>query len=165
FGSPGVGKTHVAAVCVKIYILNMEPVFRHELSTVPQEVDYPVFSTVAELLLYVRDSFVQRDLSENDVLKRYWAAPLLVLDDLGGEKISEWSAKTLYTIINRRYVQRLPVVITSAMNLKEFQDRYNAASAAVGSAIARRITETSKILSLHAAQKTTAPGRNKEEDR
>jgi DNA replication protein DnaC len=78
------------------------------------------------------------------------------LDDLGGEKVTEWSAKTLYTVINRRYAGKQPVVITSAMNLKELEDRYNAASARTGSAIAMRISETSKILSLQAARKTMA---------
>ncbi|MBF0456891.1 MAG: ATP-binding protein [Nitrospirae bacterium] len=164
FGRPGVGKTHVAALCVRSFILRMEPVFREEGGTVPQEVAYPLFSTVADMLLAVRDSFRQRDFSENDVLKRYSAAPLLVLDDLGGEKVTEWSAKTLYAIINRRYAERRPVVITSAMNLKELEDRYNTASASTGSAIAIRITETSKILSLQAARKTAAPGRKRRTD-
>lgn len=164
FGRPGVGKTHVAALCLRSFILRMEPVFREDVGTVPQAVEYPLFSTVADMLLAVRDSFRQRDFSENDILKKYSTAPLLVLDDLGGEKITEWSAKTLYAVINRRYAGRQPLIITSAMNLKELEDRYNAASARTGSAIAIRITETSKILSLQAARKTTASGRKRRTD-
>ncbi|MCG6551591.1 MAG: ATP-binding protein [Candidatus Magnetominusculus sp. LBB02] len=161
FGRPGVGKTHVAALCVRGFILAMEPVFRQEHGTVPQEVGYPAFSTVADMLLAVRDSFRQKEFSENDILKKYSSAPLVVLDDLGAEKVTEWSAKTLYSVINRRYADNLPLIITSAMNLKELEDRYNAASPGIGSAIAVRISETSKILSLHAARKKAASGRKR----
>ncbi len=161
FGASGVGKTYLAALCLKMFLLSMEPVFREDMGTVPQDVGFPMFSTVPDMLLAVRDTFKQRDLSENDVLKRYSVTPLLVLDDLGGEKITEGSATTLYTIINRRYAGKQPLVITSSMNLKELEDGYNAASAKTGSAIAIRITETSKILSLQAARKTMARGRKR----
>ncbi|MEO5360993.1 MAG: ATP-binding protein [Nitrospirota bacterium] len=164
FGRSGVGKTHIATLCVKTFILRMEPVFRGETGTVPQEAEYPLFTTAADMLLSVRDSFRQRDFSENDMLKRYSSAPLLVLDDLGGEKVTEWSAKTLYTVINRRYAGVLPVIITSAMNLKELEDRYNAPGSQTGSAMAQRISETSKILSLQPAQKKTASGRKRRTD-
>jgi DNA replication protein DnaC len=39
--------------------------------------------------------------------------PLLVLDDLGAEKLTEWAAGTLYSILNARYQAQLPTIITS----------------------------------------------------
>ena len=49
---------------------------------------------------------------------------LLVLDDLGKEKPSEWVEETLYEIINARYVRRLPVIITTNVGLKAVETRY-----------------------------------------
>lgn len=40
-------------------------------------------------------------------------APLLMIDDLGAEKASEWTQKCLHAIVDHRYVQCLPLIVTS----------------------------------------------------
>lgn len=40
-------------------------------------------------------------------------AALLVIDDLGAEKPSEWTAEKTYEIVDERYAQRRPVIVTS----------------------------------------------------
>lgn len=40
-------------------------------------------------------------------------APLLVLDDLGIEKRSEWTDERLYAIVNRRWRYERPTIVTS----------------------------------------------------
>lgn len=40
-------------------------------------------------------------------------AALLVLDDLGAEKPSEWTCEKLYEIVDERYAQARPLIITS----------------------------------------------------
>lgn len=49
-------------------------------------------------------------------------AGILVLDDLGAEKPSEWTTETLFKIINHRYLERLPTVITSNLSLEGLED-------------------------------------------
>ncbi len=51
--------------------------------------------------------------SEKDLLDRYAQTPLLVLDDLGAEKISDWSRQTFYLLIDRRYREIKQTIITS----------------------------------------------------
>lgn len=47
------------------------------------------------------------------VLDRYASSQLLILDDLGAAKNSEWVEEMNYRIINHRYENELPTVITS----------------------------------------------------
>lgn len=50
-----------------------------------------------------------------DVVLKGWQEGtfLLVLDDVGAEKMTEWAAATLYTILNARYQAKLPTIITT----------------------------------------------------
>ena len=44
---------------------------------------------------------------------------LLVLDDLGAQRDTGWALDTLYQVINFRYVQHLPLVVTTNMDLNK----------------------------------------------
>lgn len=46
-------------------------------------------------------------------LKRLCSTPLLLLDDLGTEKLSEWTEEATYRLINERYNACLPLLITT----------------------------------------------------
>jgi DNA replication protein DnaC len=44
---------------------------------------------------------------------------LVVLDDIGRERISEWTGELLYTVVNDRYEFRLPTIATSNLSAQE----------------------------------------------
>jgi DNA replication protein DnaC len=48
---------------------------------------------------------------------------LLVLDDLGTENTTPWAREKLYQIINHRYNNRLPTVITSNRKPEDIEPR------------------------------------------
>ena len=48
-----------------------------------------------------------------DILRPVMEAELLVLDDLGAEKTSEWVEETMNLIVNTRYNERLTTIFTS----------------------------------------------------
>lgn len=54
---------------------------------------------------------------------------LLFIDDLGVEKGTEWGIETLYSIIDKKYEDIIPVIITSNSNLgqlsKDLGDRFS----------------------------------------
>lgn len=52
--------------------------------------------------------------------------PLLILDDVGAEKPSDFTAERLYAIINGRYEARRPTIITTNMGLDALEKRYGA---------------------------------------
>ena len=69
-------------------------------------------STYSVMLLNIRDR-VANGYSEMDAISRYIRSRLLVIDDLGKEKPTEWSLAALYNIINMRYEDAKPTIITA----------------------------------------------------
>ena len=103
-GSVGNGKTHLTAAII------------NEL--VKEKVGCR-FQPVPELLRKIRATF-NRDSSvdENDIISELVNCSLLVLDDVGSEKWTEWAESILYQIIDERYRELRPMVITTNLNLE-----------------------------------------------
>lgn len=49
--------------------------------------------------------------------------PLLALDDLGAERVTEWVAEQLFVVFNWRYEHMLPTLVTSNYTLDELEAR------------------------------------------
>ncbi|QIY53435.1 ATP-binding protein [Streptomyces sp. RPA4-5] len=47
--------------------------------------------------------------------------PLLIIDDLGAAKSSEWVEEVTYRLINRRYNLELPTLITTNLSIRDFR--------------------------------------------
>jgi DNA replication protein DnaC len=62
------------------------------------------------------------------------AVPLLLLDDLGAAKGSEWTEEILYRLVNDRYEAMLPGLFTSNVPAPQLRD-------ALGARVASRLTE------------------------
>ena len=66
---------------------------------------------------------------------------LLILDDLGSEKLTEWVQETFYMIINKRYEEMLPMIFTSNLKISELAGR-------IGERIVSRIIESCEVVEL-----------------
>jgi len=64
-----------------------------------------------------------RRLSELSLIQEYSEYDLLVLDDIGVEKNSEWVQQTLTNIIDKRYSEMRCTVFTSNCELGEIETR------------------------------------------
>lgn len=107
-GPAGTGKTHLAAA-ISNYLV--------------KDLYVPVcFWNYSEALDSIRRSFRDNSGSAEDIIQKMIDSPLLVLDDLGKEKRSEWSDEQMYRIINNRYIDRKPIVITSNFDLEHLLD-------------------------------------------
>lgn len=68
-------------------------------------------------------------------LERYRSAGLLMIDDLGAAKASEWVEETTYRVLNGRYEDMRPSIFTTNLPIPKLRD-------AIGDRIASRLAET-----------------------
>ena len=92
------------------------------------------FIVVDELIRRIKEAFNKG--IEFD-LEKYMEADLLILDDLGAEKTTEFVEGEIYNIINYRYNNKLPTIITSNINWNDLESKYPMN----GRRIASRISE------------------------
>ncbi|MFJ9841726.1 ATP-binding protein [Kitasatospora sp. NPDC101155] len=75
-------------------------------------------TTAADLYAELRPS---SDTDAERVLATYSRVPLLILDDLGAAKSSEFVEEQTYRLINRRYNHMLPTLITTNLPIKDLR--------------------------------------------
>jgi DNA replication protein DnaC len=108
-GPYGCGKTHLAAAIAN-YAVEMG---------VPT-----LFLTVPDLLDMLRFSFDSEDTTFEGRFNEIRNASLLVLDDFGTQNATGWAQEKLFQIINYRYINKLPLVITTNLNLDDIEARF-----------------------------------------
>ncbi len=107
-GKFGCGKTHLAAAIANEVIQNGTRT---------------LFLTVPDLLDWLRYAFSGEDASFEKRFSEIRDVPFLVLDDLGTQNSTPWAEEKLFQIINHRYVNHLPTVITTNLDIAEIDER------------------------------------------
>jgi len=104
-GKYGSGKTHLAA---SIANRAMEKGRGVHMATMP------------DLLEMLRQGYQDKAVAN---FEQRWQMlcemPLLIVDDLGSERQTDWVLEQLYRLINWRYEQRLPMVFTSNLDPRD----------------------------------------------
>lgn len=121
-GTVGTGKTHLSAA-----------IGQHLLD----EGKSVLYGTVATHLARLRHTYGNDKQTERQVMDQLIRCQLLIIDDVGKEKVTEWVDQTVFEIINTRYEHRKPVVITTNLSLSEIRDKYTV----TGDALVSRIIE------------------------
>jgi len=107
-GGYGAGKTHLAAAIAN-YAVGMG---------VPT-----LFLTVPDLLDMLRFSYDSADTTFEERFNEIRNASLLILDDFGTQNATSWAQEKLFQILNYRYINKLPLVVTTNLSLDEIEAR------------------------------------------
>lgn len=112
-GTYGTGKTHLACAIANELIENQTELIN---------------KTMQDLLSEIKKSF--NEFSNSSILEDYKTVPLLIIDDMGKEQSTEWSISTIYDIINGRYENYLPTIITTNFNSQKLKQELGNGSVA-----------------------------------
>ncbi|TFG49007.1 MAG: AAA family ATPase, partial [Anaerolineales bacterium] len=82
-----------------------------------------LFLTVPDLLDTLRFAYDAEDTTVEQRFDQIRTSTLLVLDDFGTQNATEWAQEKLFQIINYRYINHLPVVITTNLSLDQIEPR------------------------------------------
>lgn len=111
----GNGKTTWATKLANQYI-------RKTVAT--SDVDNEVlFINVSMFLEQMRSAYKTEDEEFESIKERAFTCKLLILDDLGAERPSDWVLERLYDLINERYVNMRTTICTSNFSRIELAER------------------------------------------
>lgn len=79
---------------------------------------------LTSLLDMIKETFKDNSKSENELIDLFSNLDMIVIDDLGTEKISQWALDKLYTIIENRNGNKLPIIITTRFDKQSLMDRF-----------------------------------------
>lgn len=131
-GGVGAGKTHAASAMARLFA----------------EAGYDVaFTTAKGMLERVKATFDEG--GTEAAVARYAKCDVLVLDDLGKEDATEWSVGTVFSVLDARYEDMRPTIVTSNYAPGALADRLARRGERVtAEAIASRISQTCRTVYL-----------------
>lgn len=137
-GPVGTGKTHTAWSALAAWCLAADIAPRGETTGCWDTRIRPtvIFTRLVDLLDDLRpgDEVRQR-------VRDCQMADLLAIDDIGAEKPSEWTQERLYSVIDHRYANCLPLIVTSNLPPKGL-------AAQAGDRTASRLAEMCRVVPM-----------------
>lgn len=128
-GKPGRGKTHAACAALL------------ELAD-SRSVE---FATLQGVLEELKGTFGKRGESERTVMLRILGVGVLAIDDLGAERLTEWSLPLLFEIIDSRWANGRPTIVTTNLDGRELLAWAGAVDAKRGEALMSRLATYDRI--------------------
>ena len=104
------------------------------------------FANVRQLLAQIRRSFSAG--AAHDPTEELIAADLLVLDDLGAERRTDWALETLATLVEERYVAERVTIVTSNYRPSELARLLGQDDPVIGQRIVSRLIEDAVLIHL-----------------
>lgn len=112
WGGVGTGKSFLAG-CIANALMEQEVPVR--------------MTNFARILNKLNSSFFGR----NDIVDRLCRYPLLIIDDFGMERGTEYALEQIYNIVDSRYRSRKPLIVTTNLTLDEIRHPQDTAHARI----------------------------------
>lgn len=109
-GRAGCGKTHLAVALMR----------EQSLKTIRRA----WFYNVTEILIDLRSVYNKDGNSEKEMFEKFFTNDILIIDDIGAEKVSDYVVQSWYRIIDHRYSACLPTVYTTNLSMPEIGVRF-----------------------------------------
>lgn len=132
-GPTGTGKTHQAYAAARVALTARKATW--------------LATTATDMFATLRP---RTGVDTEAVMDRYRNTMLLLIDDVGVAKQSEWVEEVTYRVLNGRYEQMRPTVITSNLVLPDLKH-------ALGDRVASRLAETSVRIVLDGPDRRRLP--------
>jgi DNA replication protein DnaC len=148
-GPVGVGKTHLAA-----------GILAELLDT---KAARGLFCDFTELLDRIQGSFGRGgEESAEEILAPYRDAELLVLDELGARRPSDWARDVLYGLLNTRYNRKRATILTTNYGDETEKPGGETLELRVGSAVRSRLAEMCQLVPISGPdyRREIRPGRS-----
>jgi DNA replication protein DnaC len=109
WGEPGNGKSHLATAIA------------NELTAKGKKV---VFISMPDLLKKIKSTFNRNsNETEEQIMRGLQLCDLLIIDDIGAEKVTDWVQEVIFRIVDGRYKKMKPIMATSNLEPKELAER------------------------------------------
>jgi DNA replication protein DnaC len=143
-GMPGVGKTHLAVAILK--------------KCISDRAAHGLFYTTSDLMALLRSTYTgEEKATESQVLRTMTAADVLVLDDVGRERATEWRDEMLHLIVNTRYSERRLTIFTTNFDIGGDTTDPDTLQCRVGFRVYSRLHEMCEFIHLDAADYRERP--------
>lgn len=147
WGKSGTGKTHVGyAICKKQYELGFRVLafkaidilrmIKEDMNFDGNKSDFNYNGDDYFRIPSIHDSHINFLDGLNNKFKG-----LVFIDDLGTEKGTEWSLETFYSIIDKKYEDLIPIIITGNLSLDQLGEK-------MGDRIASRIAQMCDVFEM-----------------
>lgn len=132
-GAAGCGKTHLASAIVNKIISDLiinqadaEETGRMNgiMNSRVQRYAPAIFASTVEFLSEIKSTYNTDGESTQNIIGKYKTSQVLILDDMGTENVSEWVREKMFEVINYRYGEEMPLVITTNKTPEELNKDY-----------------------------------------
>lgn len=130
-GAPGVGKSMLASIVGSQALSAGLSVF---------------FADVPTTLAAIKISFNDPTNTAAATVEKIIDNDLVILDDLGAERVTDWASEQIFRILNARYNNEVPTIITSNFDLQSLYTQLGGSY--IASRICRRIFDTMTIVPI-----------------
>lgn len=133
-GNVGVGKTHLTYSIVRKLVYNRIKV---------------KCMTEVDMMIRIQATYDRENPeAEADLIRELSNVDVLVIEDAGKGMATKWTLTRLYTIINNRYNNLKPVIVTSNHRISQWAQHLASVDESTAEAIASRLAEMCEVITV-----------------